>query len=164
VLSVIWRSLARVVEITDQTPLPGEIHRFPATAHNTLGCGRQALYASTNGLPAVTPEYDTAERDLERAGMTLSRHPSEAGVDWRLTLPGGEQVEGWEPGTSGLSPPTEILRLIEGTTAGKELVAGPIPRSQPRELPDEYTRFEELTRQLVSGSASHPWRGGSDAA
>jgi hypothetical protein len=112
----------------------------------------------------VTPEYDTAERDLQQAGMTLSRHPSEAGVDWRLTLPGGEQVEGWEPGTSGLSPPAEIVRLIAGITAGKELVAGPPPRSQPLELPNEYARFEELARQLLSEPASRPWRAGSDAA
>ncbi len=96
--------------------------------------------------------------------MTLSRHPSEAGVDWRLTLSGGEHVEGWEPGTSGLSPPTEVLRLIEGITAGKELVAKPPPRPQSGEPPDEYTRFDQLTRRLLSGSASRPWRAGSDAA
>jgi hypothetical protein len=33
----------------------------------------------------VAHEYDTPKRDLERAGMTLARQPSEAGVDWRLT-------------------------------------------------------------------------------
>lgn len=107
-------------------------------------------------------EYDTPERDLEQAGMTLSRHPSEAGVDWRLTLPRGEQVEGWEPGTSGLVPPTEILRLIEGITAGKGLVPDP-PPLPPRELPsDEYGRFEELARQLVR--APGPRQAGSGAA
>ena len=36
--------------------------------------------------------------------MTLARQPSEAGVDWLLTLPGGDLVEAWEPGTSGLVP------------------------------------------------------------
>ena len=112
----------------------------------------------------MTLKYDTAERHLEQAGMRLTRHPSEAGVDWRLTLPGGEHVEAWEPGTSGLSPPTEIFRLIEGISAGKELVADPPPRSQPLEPADEYSRFEALTRQLVSESTSRPWRDGSDAA
>lgn len=91
--------------------------------------------------------YDTDERDLERAGMTLSRHPSEAGIDWRLTLPHGERVEGWEPGTAGLAPPSEITRLIRGITAGKALVANPPPRELPS---DAYGRFEELTRRLVS--------------
>jgi hypothetical protein len=52
----------------------------------------------------VAHGYDTAERDLEQAGMTLVRQPSEAGVEWRLTLPQGELVEAWEPGTSGLVP------------------------------------------------------------
>jgi hypothetical protein len=99
----------------------------------------------------VAHEYDTADRDLEQARMTLSRHPSEAGVDWRLTLPRGEQVEGWEPGTSGLVPPPEILRVIESTMAGKDLVPRPEARARPRDVPppDEYSRFEELARQLV---------------
>ena len=92
-------------------------------------------------------EYDTAERDLERAGMTLSRHPSEAGVDWRLTLPHGEQIEAWEPGTAGLAPPPEITRFIRSISAGKRLVPDPPPRELPSE---EYGRFEELTRRLVS--------------
>lgn len=111
-------------------------------------------------------KYDTVERDLEHAGMTLSRHPSEAGVDWRLTLPRGEQIEAWEPGTTGLSPPPEIGRLIESITAGKELAPAPPPRrSEPRDFPsDDYGRFEELTRQLVTGSPSLPWRAGSGAA
>jgi hypothetical protein len=65
----------------------------------------------------VACEYDTAERDLERAGMTLSRHSSEAGVDWRLTLPHGEQVEAWEPGNAGLVPPREITRFIRAIAA-----------------------------------------------
>jgi CHAD domain-containing protein len=73
----------------------------------------------------VAHDYDTVERDLERLGMTLSRLPSEAGVEWRLTLPRGERFEAWEPGTSGLSPPAEIMGLIEGVAAGKELVPGP---------------------------------------
>ncbi len=111
-------------------------------------------------------QYDTVERDLEHAGMTLSRHPSEAGVDWRLTLPRGEQIEAWEPGTTGLSPPPEIGRLIESITADKELVpALPPRRSKPTDVPsDEYGRFEALTRQLVTGSPSLPWRAGSGAA
>ncbi len=92
--------------------------------------------------------YDTVERDLERAGIALSRHPSEAGVGWRLALPHGEQVEAWEPGTAGLAPPSEIGRLIKSITAGKVLVADPPPRDLPSV---EYGRFEELTRQLVSG-------------
>jgi len=106
----------------------------------------------------VAHEYDTAGRDLERAGITLSRHPSGAGVDWRLTLPRGEQIEAWEPGTSGLSPP-EIWRLIESITAGKELVPARVPAHvEPRTVPSaEYGRFAALTRQLVTGSPSRPW-------
>ena len=80
--------------------------------------------------------------------MALSRHPSEAGVEWRLALPHGEQVEAWEPGTTGSTPPPEIARLIKSITAGKDLVADPPPRELPS---DEYGPFEELTRQLVSG-------------
>jgi CHAD domain-containing protein len=74
---------------------------------------------------AVDDGYDTAERDLERLGMTLSRLPTEAGVTWRLSLPRGEQVEAWEPGNAGLSPPDDVMRLIGGVVAGKELVPGP---------------------------------------
>jgi len=95
----------------------------------------------------VAHEYDTPERDLERAGMALSRQPSEAGVDWRLTLAHGEQVEAWEPGTTGLAPPPEIVRLIERVTAGKGLVPDPPPRELPSE---EYGRFEALARQLLT--------------
>ena len=73
----------------------------------------------------VAHDYDTADRDLERLGMTLSRLPSEAGVEWRLTLPRGERVEAWEPGTNGLAPPEDIVRLIGSVTAGKQLVPGP---------------------------------------
>ena len=102
-------------------------------------------------------EYDTADRELELAGMRLSRHPSEAGVDWRLALPRGEQVEGWEPGTSGLVPPSEIRRLIERVVAGKDLVPS-LARQEPR----EYARFEELARQLVR--APGPLQAGSGAA
>jgi CHAD domain-containing protein len=80
---------------------------------------------------AVAHDYDTADRDLERLGMTLSRLPSEAGVEWRLTLPRGERVEAWEPGTNGLSPPEEIVRLIGSVTAGKPLVAGPPLSDRP---------------------------------
>ena len=73
----------------------------------------------------VAHDYDTADRDLERLGMTLSRLPSEAGVEWRLTLPRGERVEAWEPGTNGLAPPEDVVRLIGSVTAGKPLVPGP---------------------------------------
>jgi hypothetical protein len=113
----------------------------------------------------VAHEHDTDERDLERAGITLSRHPSEAGVDWRITLPRGEQIEAWEPGTTGLSPPPEIWWLIESITAGKELVpARPPARVETHDVPsDEYDRFAELTRQLVTGSPSRPWLAGSAA-
>jgi CHAD domain-containing protein len=79
----------------------------------------------------VAHDYDTLERDLERLGMTLSRLPSEAGVEWRLTLPRGERVEAWEPGTEGLSPPAEVMSLIGGVVAGKPLVPGPPLSREP---------------------------------
>jgi len=80
---------------------------------------------------AVTHDYDTLDRDLERLGMTLSRLPSEAGVEWRLTLPRGERVEAWEPGNEGLSPPREIMQLIGAVLAGKALVPGPPLSTDP---------------------------------
>jgi CHAD domain-containing protein len=80
---------------------------------------------------AVAHDYDTPDRDLERVGMTLSRLPSEAGVEWRLTLPRGERIEEWEPGTNGLAPPEEIVRLIDAVTAGKPLVPGPPLSREP---------------------------------
>jgi CHAD domain-containing protein len=107
---------------------------------------RMRAYEISQGSEAGTPEenwlraerefavvhgYDTTERDLERLGMTLSRLPSEAGVEWRLELPRGERLEAWEPGTNGLSPPAEILRVIEGVIAGKELVPGPPVSGEP---------------------------------
>jgi CHAD domain-containing protein len=79
----------------------------------------------------VAHDYDTVDRDLERLGMTLSRLPSEAGVEWRLVLARGERVEAWEPGTNGLSPPDEVMRLIEGVLAGKPLVPGPPLSHEP---------------------------------
>lgn len=98
---------------------------------------------------AVAHDYDTADRDLERLGMTLSRLPSEAGVEWRLTLPRGERVEAWEPGTNGLEPPADIVHLIGSVTAGKPLVPGPPLSHEPgarrlREILEEQ-RVELLT-------------------
>jgi CHAD domain-containing protein len=107
---------------------------------------RVRAYEISQGWEAGTPEenwdrarreftvahgYDTTERDLERLGLTLSRLPSEAGVEWRLELPRGERLEAWEPGTDGLSPPAEILRVIEGVVAGKALVPGPPVSREP---------------------------------
>jgi CHAD domain-containing protein len=66
--------------------------------------------------------------------MTLSRLPSEGGVEWRLTLPRGERVEAWEPGTTGLSPLAEIMGLIEGVVAGKALLPGPPLSREPGAL------------------------------
>ncbi|HVM58405.1 MAG TPA: CHAD domain-containing protein [Gaiellaceae bacterium] len=74
---------------------------------------------------AVAHEYDTIDRDLEQLGMRVSRLPSEAGVVWRLSLPRGETVEAWEPGTGGLAPPDEIARLIDSAAGGKPLVPAP---------------------------------------
>jgi CHAD domain-containing protein len=110
---------------------------------------RRRAYDISHGGDAGTPEenwlkaerdytvahdYDTADRDLERLGMTLSRLPSEAGVGWRLTLPRGERVEAWEPGTNGLTPPEEILRLIGRVVAGKPLIPGPPLSHEPGAL------------------------------
>jgi CHAD domain-containing protein len=99
----------------------------------------------------VAHDYDTVDRDLERLGMTLARLPSEAGVEWRLTLPRGERVEAWEPGTNGLSPPPEVMRLIEGVVAGKPLQPGPPLSPEPgaarlREMLDEQ-RVAMLTHE-----------------
>src|SRR5204863_3524274 len=80
---------------------------------------------------AVAHEYDTADRDLERAGVVLARLPLEAGLVWRLTLPRGERVEAWEPGTNGLAPPDEIAALLRGVAAGKPLVPAPPASTDP---------------------------------
>ena len=79
----------------------------------------------------VAWEYDTADGDLEQLGMTLSRLPSEAGAVWRLHLPRGEQLEGWEPGNHGLEPPAELAALIEVAVRSKPLVAAPPASSDP---------------------------------
>ena len=79
----------------------------------------------------VSHEYDTVDRDLERLGIAIARLPSEAGVVWRLTLARGEQFEAWEPGTNGLSPPGEIMRLIKAAVAGKQLVSSAPVSSDP---------------------------------
>ncbi len=66
--------------------------------------------------------YDTVGHDLARLGLTIVRVPLEAGVVWRLTLPRGELVEAWEPGTNGLVPPAEIMRLVGGILDGNPLI------------------------------------------
>jgi CHAD domain-containing protein len=80
---------------------------------------------------AVQHEYDTVDRDLEQLGMRVVRLPSEAGVVWRVTLPRGEQIDAWEPGTNGLVPPEEIVTLFGAVAAGKELVPSPPLADEP---------------------------------
>ena len=99
---------------------------------------------------AVAHDYDTVERDLERLGLRLARLPSEAGVEWRLTLPRGERVEAWEPGTYGLVPPSEIERLIEGVVAGKPLVPGPPASTDPGAV-----RLREMLEAQRTALLSH---------
>ncbi len=98
--------------------LAHEISREPGTrtAEENWLCAEREL--------AVTHDYDTPDRDLEQAGVRLSRHPLEAGVVWRLTLPRGERVEIWTTGTEGLAPPGEIARLINGVAVGETPRAG----------------------------------------
>src|SRR5258707_6475092 len=79
----------------------------------------------------VAYDYDTADRDLEWLGMTLSRRPGEAGVVWLLTLPRGEQLEDWEPGNQGLIPPAAIARLVEAAAQGKPLQPAPPLSTDP---------------------------------
>jgi CHAD domain-containing protein len=79
----------------------------------------------------MSAAYDTADGDLELLGITLSRVPLEVGALWRLELPRGEQVEAWEPGNNGVTPPAEIARLIEGVVSGKGLVPAPPVSKDP---------------------------------
>jgi CHAD domain-containing protein len=79
----------------------------------------------------VAYDYDTADRDLEWLGMTLSRRPGEAGVVWLLTLPRGEQLEDWEPGNQGLIPPAAIARVVEAAAQGKPLQPAPPLSTDP---------------------------------
>ncbi|HEX6761586.1 MAG TPA: CHAD domain-containing protein [Gaiellaceae bacterium] len=83
---------------------------------------------------AVAHGYDTPDRDLEQAGMTIARLPSEAGVVWRLTLPRGERVEEWAAGNAGLTLPAGITRLVDTVVAGKPLVPGPLLSDEPGAL------------------------------
>ncbi len=80
---------------------------------------------------AVSDDYDTVDRDLERIGVTLSRLPSEAGAVWRLALPRGERVEAWEPGNDGLAVPGELTALVGGVLDGKQLVPSPPVSDDP---------------------------------
>ncbi len=108
------------------SPLPDPDERALVAARVRGLDGRATLTVETwlraEAEHRVAHEYDTLDRDLERLSIKLARLPSEAGVVWRLELPRGERVEAWEPGTSGLAPPAEILRLIEAVISGKELV------------------------------------------
>jgi CHAD domain-containing protein len=99
---------------------------------------------------AVEWAYDTADGDLERLGMTLSRLPAEAGVCWRLSLPRGEQLEGWEPGNHGLEPPAELAALIDVAIASKPLVAVPPASADPGAI-----RLRELLQEQREALLAH---------
>ena len=79
--------------------------------------------------------------------MTVSRLPAEAGVVWRLRLPRGEQVEAWEPGNGGLTPPDEIARLIDGVVAGKQLEPAPPLSNDPGAV--RLREMIEMQRQVL---------------
>jgi CHAD domain-containing protein len=116
--------------------------------------GKSLFVIDENSLRAeqehlVAHGYDTADRDLERLGMTISRLPSEAGVIWRLTLPRGEQFEAWEPGTAGLAPPDEILQLISGIVGEKALVPS-APVSNDAGVARLREMLEEQRRALLT--------------
>ena len=95
----------------------------------------------------VAHDYDTIDFDLERLGMTVSRCPVEAGVMWELRLPRGEVVEAWEPGNTGLAPPAEIARLIEGVVAGRPLL--PMPPLSPDEGAIRLRRMIDVQRRAL---------------
>jgi CHAD domain-containing protein len=96
--------------------------------------------------------YDTLDHDLERLGLAIARVPSEAGVIWRLTLPRGEIVEAWEPGTAGLAPPEQIMELIGSILDGKSLV----PESAVLREPGARRLRESLGAQLEALLAHEP--------
>lgn len=96
--------------------------------------------------------YDTLEHDLERLGLLIARLPSEAGVIWRLTLPRGESVEAWEPGTAGLAPPDHIMELIGSILDGRPLV----PESAVLRRPGARSLRESLAAQLEALLAHDP--------
>jgi CHAD domain-containing protein len=95
-------------------------------------------------------DYDTADGDLERLGMTLSRLPAEAGAVWRLSLPRGEQFEGWEPGNHGLDPPAEISALIDTAVGSKPLVPAPPASSDSGAI-----RLREMLRAQREALLAH---------
>lgn len=102
-----------------------ELSRTPAS-----GTPEQNWLQAEHEL-AVAYEYDTAEHDLERLGLKLSRLPSEAGVVWRLILPRGEVFEGWEPGNHGLDPPRDIATLLDVAVESRPLQPAPPASDDP---------------------------------
>lgn len=94
----------------------------------------------------VAHYYDTVSHDLARLGMSIARVPLEVGVVWRLALPRGELVETWDPGTNGLGPPPEIMRLVGGILDDNPL----IPESAVLREPGGARLVAALREQLES--------------
>jgi CHAD domain-containing protein len=125
------------------------LRAFELSLENGGGTADENWLRAEAELAGVAWDYDTAERDLEQSGLTLSRLPGEAGVMWQLRLPRGECVEEWEPGNAGLTPPDGVAQLIDTVVGGKPLAPAPPLSSDPgairlRELLEEQRR--ELLR------------------
>jgi CHAD domain-containing protein len=124
--------------------------RAYALSHSADGATPEEIWLQAEQDLAVEWEYDTADRDLEALGVRLSRLPSEAGTVWRLSLPRGETVEGWEPGNHGLDPPPEIAALLSSAVAKKPLQPAP-PISSDRGI----GRLRELLAQQGDALRRH---------
>ena len=79
--------------------------------------------------------FDTPDRALARAGVTLRRRVENRRGLWQLKLPGkGERLELESPGTS-TTPPANLADLLVGILRGRRVIA-PTPE-EPLEAGDE---------------------------
>lgn len=130
-------------------------HRVPETslrsAHRTFRGSGGAGPPSLVGLPGVrhadprpaqvleTERFDTADRRLAAAGMTLALHraPDEP-AQWRLDLPDGDGVETLRvPAADNLRPdvPDELVELIRGAARERTVRAAGSARTVRTEFP-----------------------------
>jgi CHAD domain-containing protein len=119
-------------------------------SHSADGATAEEIWLQAEQELAVEWDYDTADRDLEGLGVRLSRLPSEAGTVWRLSLPRGETVEGWEPGNHGLDPPPEIAALLASAIASKPLLPSPPISGDPG-----FARLRELLADQAEALRRH---------
>ena len=130
-------------------------HTAPRTFRGPAGTGAPRLA----GLPGVVREeaapseiieierYDTDDRRLATAGITLARHNDGDSGEWRLDLPDGDTAERLRvPGGAGRDVPGELLELVRG--ASRERAVGPAGRI--RTMRAETALFDDEGRVVAT--------------